>query len=135
MTFVYAIAFRDDAFVMVKNRVRGWEMPGGAVDPGEAPEEAVVREFGEETGMGFEPVASLNVPGGAVFFGFVDDEITDGRPQEPHASDEISDIEFFRELPDNLSFPRSEYELMLQEARNELKKYINRNSIGDSCAT
>ena len=29
-----------------------WEFPGGRVEPGESPEQAVVREFGEETGFG-----------------------------------------------------------------------------------
>lgn len=28
-----------------------WEMPGGAIDPGESPEEAAVRETAEETGL------------------------------------------------------------------------------------
>ncbi len=28
-----------------------FDLPGGAIDPGEGPEEAVVREFGEETGL------------------------------------------------------------------------------------
>ncbi len=28
-----------------------YDLPGGAVDPGETPDQAVVREFGEETGM------------------------------------------------------------------------------------
>jgi 8-oxo-dGTP diphosphatase len=28
-----------------------FDLPGGAIDPGEGPEQAVVREFGEETGL------------------------------------------------------------------------------------
>ena len=28
-----------------------WEFPGGRVEPGESPEQAVAREFGEETGF------------------------------------------------------------------------------------
>lgn len=35
------------------------DLPGGALDPGETPEEAVVREFGEETGLKVAPQAAF----------------------------------------------------------------------------
>ena len=36
-----------------------YDLPGGAVDPGENPEQAVVREFGEETGLKVEVVRPI----------------------------------------------------------------------------
>ncbi len=38
---------------------RYFDLPGGGIDAGETPEQAVVREFGEETGLRVEPVRVL----------------------------------------------------------------------------
>ena len=42
----------------------GWATPGGAVEPGEAPCDAAVREVWEETGLWVEPLALRGVFGG-----------------------------------------------------------------------
>lgn len=47
---VYAIIVRDDKILLVKER-GSYHMPGGGVDLGEMPEDAVVREAKEETGL------------------------------------------------------------------------------------
>ena len=142
MTFVYAIAFSGDKFIMVRNKHRGWEMPGGEVEPGERLDEAIRREFLEETGMGFTSLSCTDVPHGKVFFGVVDADSI--RAQScacgccrtiDDSQEAIAEVSFFDKLPEGLSFPRKEYETMLQEGRIALKKYINRNSIGDECAT
>ena len=39
------------------------KLPGGAVEPGETPEQALVREFVEEGSMQVEPIRLLHAPG------------------------------------------------------------------------
>ena len=54
MGFVVVWAFSSEeegCWIMVKNKVRGWELPGGHVNQDEAPEEAALRELYEETGV------------------------------------------------------------------------------------
>lgn len=46
-----------------------WNLPAGAIDPGESPAEAVVREVREETGMEVRPVRVAGVFGGEGFRG------------------------------------------------------------------
>jgi 8-oxo-dGTP pyrophosphatase MutT (NUDIX family) len=41
-----------------------WGFPGGAIEPGERADEAVVREVREETGLAVEPVALIGVYSG-----------------------------------------------------------------------
>jgi 8-oxo-dGTP pyrophosphatase MutT (NUDIX family) len=45
-----------------------WNLPAGAIDPGESPDEAVVREVLEETGLEVSPVRVAGVFGGAGHF-------------------------------------------------------------------
>jgi 8-oxo-dGTP diphosphatase len=52
----YALVVRDDAVLLTRNSPRGphpglWNLPGGGIEHGESPREAVVREMAEETGL------------------------------------------------------------------------------------
>lgn len=52
----YALVLRDGSVLLVRHSVRGphprlWSLPGGGVDHGEPPAEAVVREVREETAL------------------------------------------------------------------------------------
>jgi 8-oxo-dGTP diphosphatase len=52
----YALVVRDDAVLLTRNSPRGphpglWNLPGGGIEHGEAPADAVVREVAEETGL------------------------------------------------------------------------------------
>ena len=51
----FGLALRDGRLALVKvtypDKPPFLDLPGGAIDPGERPEEALIREFGEETGL------------------------------------------------------------------------------------
>jgi mutator protein MutT len=47
----YGIVIKDDAVLLVRQFSTKHDLPGGGVDLGETPEEAVVREMKEETGL------------------------------------------------------------------------------------
>lgn len=56
-----AVVLRDGAVLLGRNDRGEWELPGGRVERGEQPEEAVVREVAEETGLEVAPTALLGV--------------------------------------------------------------------------
>ena len=49
---VRAVIFINDKVLLIKRRdIPVWEIPGGAIDKNETPEEAILREIKEETGI------------------------------------------------------------------------------------
>ena len=52
-----------------------WSLPGGRIEPGESPEQAVVREVREETGLDVRvgpTVGTVRIPAGAVVYDVTD---------------------------------------------------------------
>lgn len=48
-------------FLFVQHPLKGWELPGGAMDPGESGKQAAMREFTEETGLEIAPPVELTL--------------------------------------------------------------------------
>ena len=55
----FGFVFVGEEVLLTRLRERDWDIPGGAVDPGETPEAAAVREVWEETGARVEIVAQI----------------------------------------------------------------------------
>jgi 8-oxo-dGTP pyrophosphatase MutT (NUDIX family) len=66
MPAVGALLRDDEGRVLLVQHVEGrWQLPGGAVDPYEHPDDAIVRECLEEAGIDVEPVRIVGAFGGA----------------------------------------------------------------------
>ena len=61
---VHTLCFKEDKILMALVDDRGWDFPGGHIEPGESLEEALIREIYEETGASIKntkPVAHLKL--------------------------------------------------------------------------
>jgi 8-oxo-dGTP diphosphatase len=112
MRFVYAVGFIDDLFLMVYNPKRdGWEMPGGHMEEDESPEEAIKREYLEESGHRFFPIARVDMGDVAVFSGTIS-----------RKGNAEMDWALFNRLPERLAFPEVEYKDIIAWARESLDR-------------
>jgi len=65
MPSVSALIHDDDGRILFVQHFEGrWQLPGGAVDPGERPAQAMQRECLEEAGITVEPIRIAGVFGG-----------------------------------------------------------------------
>lgn len=123
MRFVYGVGFAEDGFLMIFNpRRQGWEMPGGHIEGGESPEEAIEREYMEESGYQFTPTARMDMGEVAVFAGII----------VPRRRGEMR-WEIFDRLPPDLAFPDVEYQEIVEWARRCV--YGGKGEIGRTTKT
>ncbi len=98
-------------FLMVRHRERGWELPGGKVEPNEGPVHCALREFREETGHLLAAphyVVKLRKPNGIchVFTGGMGAAAEGSEPD-----DAVEEHKWFSKLPrdEGLAFPDDPY--------------------------
>jgi len=116
MVFVVAWTYsaeEDGCWIMVKNRLRGWELPGGRLNKGEAPEEAALRELFEETGVlgTAKAIEGDLLPGGYVVL--VEIEIPVSPEPWESLDDAIEEVGWCLQLPENSAWGDEEIERII----------------------
>jgi 8-oxo-dGTP pyrophosphatase MutT (NUDIX family) len=124
---VLGIVFDEEKLLLAKRKdVPVWVLPGGGVDPGELPEEAIIREFREEVSLDVEVIRRVGTYTGGFFIKpvhlyhlkIVQGEISPG--------DEIKEVNFFP-LAFQKRFPplfTSLFKMLLRKNRRFQKKSL-----------
>lgn len=95
--------------VFVRHPERGWEIPGGHLNVGESPEDALIREVKEETGLEVEIIAwnKEYYPNG-----WVAHAITNSIPQSESwniADDKVDEIAWWNSVPPVIKWSEQEF--------------------------
>lgn len=117
--YTVIVAVRGDGdgkqFLMVRHKARGWELPGGKIEPNEGPVHCALREFREETGHLLSSphfVVKIPKPNGLcyVFTGGLGAEVEGSSGQD----EAVGEMAWFTRLPrdQKLAFPDDPYEQM-----------------------
>ena len=106
----YCVALDGDRFLMVYHpRRKGWEMPGGKMEPGETAADTAKRECLEESGYEVEIIAERNIGYCDVCAARIVRKVSDGEMKS----------ELFTEIPNELAFDVQEYEEVIPWAKSK----------------
>ena len=122
LSFAVIVSRYNKKWVWCKNRIRkGWEVPGGRREKGEAISETAKRELFEETGAtkyNMVPICVYSANYDVERFGMLYFAEIDELGSLPES--EIEQIDFFKNNPEELSFPLIQ-PLLAKRVKEELQ--------------